>query len=92
MNKFIKSKIKLTQKTLGLQRVIDIIQRCNLGKSYYSNQLRMIWSWCLQDTENVNFYYDITDLNRVGDIIYQNCRGGGTYIKCTYTVPFETVF
>jgi hypothetical protein len=29
---------------------------------------------------------------RVGDIIYQNCRGGGTHIKCTYTILYETVF
>ena len=29
---------------------------------------------------------------RVGDMIYQNCRGGGTHIKCTYTILYETVF
>jgi hypothetical protein len=29
---------------------------------------------------------------RVGDIIYQNCGGGGTHIKCTYTILYETVF
>jgi len=63
LNSFIKSLIKLTLKTLGLGRVIDIIGRYKLAKSYYSNQLRMIRSWCLQDTEDANFYYDLTDLN-----------------------------
>ena len=29
---------------------------------------------------------------KVGDIIYQNCRGGGIHIKCTYTILYETVF
>ncbi len=63
MNKFIKSLIKVILKTLGLGRVVKIIGRYKLAKSYYSKQLRIIRSWCLQDTEDNNFYYDITDLN-----------------------------
>ena len=63
MNKFIKTVIKAILKTLGLGRIIKIIRRYKLAKSYYSKQLRIIRSWCLQDTEDNNFYYDITDLN-----------------------------
>ena len=63
MNKFIKTAIKAILKTLGLGRIIKIIRRYKLAKSYYSKQLQMIRKWCLQDTEDANFYYDLTDLN-----------------------------
>tara|TARA_B110001450_G_C17571493_1_gene460968 strand:- start:73 stop:918 length:846 start_codon:yes stop_codon:yes gene_type:complete len=59
----LKSLIKILLKIVGLGRLINVVRRYKLAKSYYSDQLRMIRKWSFQDTEYNNFYYDITDLN-----------------------------
>lgn len=61
--KITKIEIKKFLKVIKLWRIVNTFRRYKFAKSYYSNQLRMIRSWCIQDTENDNFYYDITDLN-----------------------------
>lgn len=63
MIKFLKLLIKALLKTLGIGRVINVVSRYKLAKSYYTNQLKMIRKWSFKDTEDYNFYYDITDLN-----------------------------
>lgn len=63
MIKILKLLIKALLKNLGISRIINVVNRYKLAKSYYSNQLKMIRKWSFQDTEDYNFYYDITDLN-----------------------------
>ena len=50
-------------RTVGLWKPIKTIWRYKFAMSHYSRQRNFIMHWCFQDTENSNFYYDLTDLN-----------------------------
>ena len=48
---------------VGLWKPAKTIWRYRFAMSHYSGQLAFIKRWCFKDTENSNFYYDLTDLN-----------------------------
>lgn len=48
-----------------LGNIARIVWRWNMARSRYRKQLRHINWWSFQQTENTNFYYDLTPLNLV---------------------------
>ena len=50
-------------RVVGLWKLAKTVWRYKLAMSFYSRQLNFLMRWCFRDTENSNFYYDLTDLN-----------------------------
>ncbi len=61
--KFFKSASGVLVVLPGGGRLLRICRRYVVARRHYASQLKMIRSWCFKDTEDDNFYYDLTDLN-----------------------------
>jgi hypothetical protein len=57
--------IKKCLAVLRLSRFILIFQRYRIVKKYYKEKFWLIFYWCFKKTENSNFYYDLTEQNRL---------------------------
>ena len=48
----------------GLFRFVRIILRRRISYNYYKNKINLLKKWAYLDTEDSNFYYEITDHNK----------------------------
>ena len=55
--------IKLIVKTIGVYRIIKSYYRRNIALNYYRSQFKYINEWCWKDTEDSNFYFNLTPIN-----------------------------
>ena len=63
MKIIIKDFLKKILKSLHLLKFIRSYNRRKLALSYYKTQINLINKWCLKDTEDSNFYYNLTNHN-----------------------------
>ena len=59
----IKKFLKKILNSLHLLKFIRSYNRRKLALNYYKPKINLINKWCLKDTEDSNFYYDLTDHN-----------------------------
>jgi len=59
----IKNFFKKILNSLHLLKFIRSYNRRKLTLNYYKPKINLINKWCLKDTEDSNFYYDLTDHN-----------------------------
>jgi hypothetical protein len=56
--------VKRLARSIGMGRIVRILRRRAFAMSFYSETLRTIKRWYWADTEDFNFYYQLTPLNR----------------------------
>jgi len=56
--------VKHLMRATGITRVVRTSRRRSFALGYYSSALRQIGRWSRMDTEDSNFYYRLTPLNR----------------------------
>jgi hypothetical protein len=55
--------VQLYKIILAKRKIMNTLRRYRLAKSYYTENLQLIRTWSLKNTEDSNFYYELTSHN-----------------------------